>query len=417
MSCADTQQSSLMKILHTSDWHLGHTLYGHDRTAEQSCFLDQLARIVAQEKPDAMVVSGDVYHTSSPSATTQRLYTDAMLRIHNAYPPMAIVVLAGNHDSCSKLEVSSNLWKLAGLSVIGGIELDDNKRPRLSKHIIRVNGSDNKPAGYVVAVPHTYPQNYPSVADETPRDDRQRAFFQALLDEVKKDNTLGLPVALAAHLTVGDGKLRDHEDAVVGGLEAASIESLGTGYDYLALGHIHCPQNIACDKATIRYCGSPLAVSFDEDFTHSVTIVNLETGQKPQINTVDINNPIPLVTLPTLPLPINDALSALAMWPDDKLAYIRLNVLIEHTLEAGSHERALEAVKGKNCLFCHIKAERKNTHTAQNQPEISVDEIRTMQPIEIAKLYYQEKNGTEMSEELQALMLEACRQVDADNQK
>ena len=75
-----------MKILHTSDWHLGHTLYNYDRTAEQQAFLRQLTRIVTEEQPDAMVVSGDIYHYSSPAAATQKMYTDAMLNIHQACP-------------------------------------------------------------------------------------------------------------------------------------------------------------------------------------------------------------------------------------------------------------------------------------------------------------------------------------------
>ena len=65
-----------MKILHTSDWHLGHTLYNYDRSREQQAFLKQLTRIVAEEMPDAMVVSGDIYHYSTPSASTQKMYTD-----------------------------------------------------------------------------------------------------------------------------------------------------------------------------------------------------------------------------------------------------------------------------------------------------------------------------------------------------
>ena len=102
-----------MKILHTSDWHLGHTLYNYDRTAEQQAFLRQLTRIVTEEQPDAMVVSGDIYHYSSPAAATQKMYTDAMLNIHQACPGMAIVVTAGNHDS--SLETGDRQQPLAAL--------------------------------------------------------------------------------------------------------------------------------------------------------------------------------------------------------------------------------------------------------------------------------------------------------------
>ena len=139
-----------MKILHTSDWHLGHTLYNYDRTAEQQSFLRQLTRIVTEEQPDAMVVSGDIYHYSSPAATTQKMYTDAMLNIHQACPGMAIVVTAGNHDSSSKLEIDSSLWQHFGLNVVGNIERTAEE-VNLDKHIIEIN-NEKKTIGYVIAV-------------------------------------------------------------------------------------------------------------------------------------------------------------------------------------------------------------------------------------------------------------------------
>lgn len=148
-----------MKILHTSDWHLGHTLYNYDRTAEQQSFLRQLTRIVTEEQPDAMVVSGDIYHYSSPAAATQKMYTDAMLNIHQACPGMAIVVTAGNHDSSSKLEIDSSLWQHFSLNVVGNIERTAEE-VNLDKHIIEIN-NEKKTIGYVIAVPHVYPQNFP----------------------------------------------------------------------------------------------------------------------------------------------------------------------------------------------------------------------------------------------------------------
>mgnify|MGYP000068510860 CR=1 FL=1 len=230
-----------MKILHTSDWHLGHTLYNYDRTAEQQSFLRQLTRIVTEEQPDAMVVSGDIYHYSSPAAATQKMYTDAMLNIHQACPGMAIVVTAGNHDSSSKLEIDSSLWQHFGLNVVGNIERTAEE-VNLDKHIIEIN-NEKKTIGYVIAVPHVYPQNFPLLDTETPRDQRQARFFQALLDEVKKRNTAQLPVVLMAHLSI-EGSDRSGHDESIGGIEYVPLSAMGEGYDYLALGHIHCPQDI-----------------------------------------------------------------------------------------------------------------------------------------------------------------------------
>lgn len=181
-----------MKILHTSDWHLGHTLYSYDRSQEQQAFLSQLATIVAEEKPDALVVSGDIYHYSAPAAATQRMYTDAMLEIHRARPEMVIVVTAGNHDSCSKLEIDSSLWHHFGVKVVGNIERT-KEEVNLEKHLIEVR-NEGELKGYIVAVPHVYPQNFPMLDTETPREQRQARFFQTLLDEVEKLNTQHLPV-------------------------------------------------------------------------------------------------------------------------------------------------------------------------------------------------------------------------------
>ena len=99
-----------MRIIHTSDWHLGHILYGYDRSREQRNMLGQIEEIVGKEKPDALVVSGDVYHTGQPSAAVQKMFTEAVMRLHEACPGMEIVITAGNHDSASKHEVSRILW-------------------------------------------------------------------------------------------------------------------------------------------------------------------------------------------------------------------------------------------------------------------------------------------------------------------
>ena len=100
-----------MKILHTSDWHLGQEFYSYDRTEEHTSFLNQLKQIVADENPDVMVVSGDIYHNATPSNTTMKLFTDHLIQIQDECPSMKIIVAAGNHDSSARLEMTRNLWK------------------------------------------------------------------------------------------------------------------------------------------------------------------------------------------------------------------------------------------------------------------------------------------------------------------
>lgn len=391
-----------MKILHTSDWHLGHTLYTYDRSWEQQAFLKQLARIVAEEKPDAMVVSGDIYHYSTPSAGTQKMYTDGMLEVHKACPEMTIVVTAGNHDSSSKLEIDSSLWNHFGVKVIGNIERTQEE-VNLEKHIVEVKDEKGTLKGYIVAMPHVYPQNFPMLDTETPREERQARFFQALLDEVEKINTSELPVVLMAHLSV-EGSDRTGHDETTGGIEYVPIASLGKGYDYLALGHIHCPQDIKGSARHARYCGTPLPVSFDEAYPHSISIVETKRYEEPQIRTIEIENPMPLVTLPKEPVPFEEALQLLEEYPDDKPAYIRLNVLMKDYLAPDCNEQASNAVKRKCCKYCYIKSNREKRTSDDEKRHISIQEVQEMSPLEIAKLYYQAAEGEEMDEELCELM-------------
>ncbi len=402
-----------MKILHTSDWHLGHTLYNYDRSQEQQAFLEQLSRIVAEEKPDAMVVSGDIYHYSTPSVTTQKMYTDGMLEIHRACPEMAIVVTAGNHDSSSKLEIDSNLWNHFGVKVVGNIERNQEE-VNLGKHIVEVRDKEGELKGYIIAVPHVYPQNFPMLDTETPREERQARFFQALQDEVEKINTDELPVVLMAHLSI-EGSDRTGHDETAGGIEYVPISSMGEGYDYLALGHIHCPQDIKGNGRHARYCGTPLPVNFDETYPHSVSIIEVRRHEAPQIRTVEIENPMPLVTLPKEAVTFEEAIKLLEEYPDDKPAYIRLNVLIKDYLAPDCNERASGAVKGKKCKYCYIKSNREKQASDDRARHISIQEMQEMSPLEIAKLYYQEAEGEEMDEELCALMDAAVQKVREKN--
>ena len=124
-----------MRIIHTSDWHLGHILYGYDRSREQKSMLSQIEEIAREEKPDALVVSGDVYHTGQPSAVAQKMFTEAVMRLHTACPEMEIVITAGNHDSASKHEVSRILWETQKVNMIGSV---DKENP--DKLILRCRG-------------------------------------------------------------------------------------------------------------------------------------------------------------------------------------------------------------------------------------------------------------------------------------
>lgn len=380
----------MFKIIHTSDWHLGQNFYGYDRSEEQADFLSQLVDIVRQHQPDALLVSGDIFHTAAPSSAAVTLYVNAMLDIHNACPKMAIVVIAGNHDSASRLQCDSRLWELAGVRVLGGIARDSEGLADLDRHIIHV-----KDKGIVAAVPFAYPVSFPLVNDEhVGSDQRQPVYFQSLLDHVNAQNPSQLPVVLMAHLAVNGSDFTGHE---VGMMECVEVGVLGNGYDYAALGHIHRPQDVS-ERA--RYCGTPLAVSFDEQCEHSVSIVEIDAhGSMPRVTTERIENIKPLRTIPAgPPVDFEAALEQLQVLVPDERAYVRLNVLVDRYLPNGAQERAALAVADKQCRFCEIKktAIVEASHAVR---QMTMEEFNHKHPIEVAQQFYLEKYQREMTDE------------------
>lgn len=401
-----------MKIIHTSDWHLGHRLYEYERLDEHRDLLIQLAQIVSAEQPDALVVSGDIYHTSNPSNQYQRLFNEYLIRIQEAAPQMQIVVSSGNHDSGLKLEVARELWNKFGISIVGQFHYQDNV-VSLDKHIVEVR-PDGELKGYIVAIPFAHPCNFPKVAEVSDsEEDKQSSFIRAVLKEVSRRNPFGLPVVLMAHLFVQGTEPNKHDS--IGGLDYVHLSSLGTDFDYLALGHIHKPYTIHSEcPQQARYCGSPIAVSFDEDFDHTVSLVTFE-GRRAHIDTIPIQARIPLKTLPVQALPFDEALAHarqyLRQHPEQEI-YLRLNTSNTiDTLPPTAKEQSSQVFKDTLARFCYIKtqqSEENKEHKERNK--LSIQELQVYNPLVLAKEYYLRRYNQEMPEELISCLQEAILQ-------
>lgn len=381
-----------MKILHTSDWHLGHALYNYDRTEEQVAMLLQTIEIVKSEKPDLFLLSGDIYHTAQPSSAVQTLFTEAIVQIHDANPNMSIIITAGNHDSGSKHEIFRTPWQALKVYSIGNLDKDNPE-----SHIIEIPN-----IAYVIAIPYSYERSIP------------HGFFKNLLLEVEEKNIAQLPVIMMAHTTISgcDFKGHDHSTELsVGGIDSLEVAELGEGYDYLALGHIHHEQWIRGSHHHIRYSGSPLPVNFDENYEHSVSIVTIEKhGAEPQLKKIAINNPHPLVTLPTDGfVSWEEGKRLLENFPDDIPAYIRLNIEIDDFLPTEATQEAVNLTKGKNCRFCLIHTQRKQKPKGSAKV-MTVQEFQAESPIDIARRFA-EDSGIEFDEDLTEMFEEIANQL------
>lgn len=400
-----------MKIIHTSDWHLGATLYGHDRLDDHREMLRQLTETVASEQPDAMLVSGDIFDNSSPSAAAERLLDSALMELADAGKPgMKIILTSGNHDSPSRHTTHSAVYSRLGIHTIGsaGITADTDIAEIADRFIIRVGEK-----GTVIAVPYINRRNMPE------------GLFDGLTDIVSREISPTLPTVMMAHLPVSRSVTTGHSDAderFVGGCENVEIDSLGHGYDYLALGHIHCPQQWNTGNAIARYCGTPLPISFDESYPHSVTIVELPAaGIIPTVTTVTLKPRRKLVTIggpdgmdeEELTAALTDAASDL---PDG--TFIRLNLrLPEGTIfprrETVAHLSALCGDLGLEYCTTNLLRSRRDDAAALHTA-LTVSEMRDTTEEEIAAGLFRRK-GLEWSDELAGLLAEAVAAVKADD--
>ena len=259
-----------MKILHTADLHLGQVIYqNYDRSDEHQHFFRQLEQWCKNEQPDALLVSGDVFDIQQPSATVKKAFTDYFVRLHHTCPQMAIVITAGNHDSASRIQADNAVWKLANAYLIGmppAFNCLDTPDGWQQQFIVKLE------SGYIVALPYMTGE--------------RRQTIQSILDKVAEDNTRGLPVVMMAHQAVTGVDVTGH-DFEIGKLKTQDASSFGSGFDYLALGHIHKPQTIGHQKdcmtdevayrsPVVRYSGSALHVSCDEVYPHTISMVEID---------------------------------------------------------------------------------------------------------------------------------------------
>lgn len=398
-----------MKLIHTSDWHLGVRLYNWDETDEEKHLFAQLAAVVEDEQPDALVVSGDVFDTGAPGNDVAKRFTDALLEVTSRCPGMVTVVIAGNHDSYSRLIVDKELWLRSRVHVFGMPAEDATGRAVFERNVVMLPGK-----GVIAAVPFCHPRNFP-VVDGAAGDNREKDYFQGLAKYVA-DHSDGLPAVLMAHLAVkADIDLRGHDASLmIGGEECVGVEELGEGYGYVALGHIHCPQEIKGGRTVVRYCGAPRAIRFGETYDHGVDVVTVTAGV-PGPGTVEIRTKVfePLHALVTIGgeegLPFEDALRKLVEAPLPAETYIRLNVRLGAGELPGPDwtERARQTCAAKGVRFCLNNPVRAEAPERQeNRKILTMAELKELSEDEVLQILSTRHKMTDRQLELVKSLME-----------
>lgn len=258
-----------MKLLHTSDWHIGRTLYGRKRYEEFEAFLTWLVKTIQQNKIEALLVAGDVFDTSAPSNRAQGLYYRFLCQVA-ASSCRHVVVVAGNHDSPSFLNAPKELLKALDVHVIG------SSTEALDNEVLVLCDEQDTPELIVCAVPYLRDRDIRVAEAGESVEDKERklidgirnhyASVAALAEQKRKELGANIPIVAMGHLFTAGGQTIDGDgvrELYVGSLAHVTAEIFPACFNYLALGHLHVPQNVNGSE-TIRYSGSPLPMGFGE---------------------------------------------------------------------------------------------------------------------------------------------------------
>lgn len=254
-----------LRILHTSDWHLGQHFMGKTRQAEHQAFCAWLLEQVRTHRVDVLLIAGDVFDTGSPPSYAREQYYRLVVELRDA--GCALVVLGGNHDSPAMLGESRSLLAQLGTQVVPGVGLD------LAEQVLVLDDRAGQPGAILCAIPFIRPRDVMASQAGQSAQDKQQSLQQAIAEHYRAlyelalstRETLGqpLPIIATGHLTtVGASASESVREIYVGSLEAFPTSAFPPA-DYIALGHIHRPQKVG-GLAHIRYSGSPIALSFDE---------------------------------------------------------------------------------------------------------------------------------------------------------
>ena len=288
-----------MRLIHTSDWHLGQYFFTKSRAAEHQAFLRWLIEQIEQQQVDALIVAGDLFDTGSPPSYARELYNRFVVDLQRT--GCQLVVLGGNHDSVATLNESRELLSCLNTTVIA------NAQSESEQQILVLNQRDGQPGAVLCAIPFLRPRDLLTSRAGESGVQKQQALQEAIADHYQRlyqaacarRDALGLalPIVATGHLTtVGVTTSDSVRDIYIGTLDAFPAQAFPPA-DYIALGHIHRAQNVAKSEH-IRYSGSPIPLSFDElGKAKSVFMVDFSAGALQQVTALEIPSfqPIQLI--------------------------------------------------------------------------------------------------------------------------
>lgn len=367
-----------MRILHTSDWHLGQHFIGRSRASEHSAFLHWLTEQAEQLQIDAIIVAGDLFDTATPPSYARELYNQFIVSLQRC--GCQLVVLAGNHDAAAVLNESKGLLHYLNTQVITA----PAEQPE--QQLIILKNRQQQPAAILCAIPFLRPrdlllsQRGQSATDKS--SDLQQAIhahYQTLYTAAELYNSqqqTDLPVIMTGHLTTVGAKTSESvRDIYIGTLEALPASAFPPA-DYIALGHIHKSQQINA-PGDIRYSGSPIALSFDEANQQKQLWLVEFAGREKTVSSVAIPCFQPLLSITTPLAQLSEKVTqALNNLPPQQRLWLEVVVSEQDGYLSDLQQQVEQQLADLPVELLRLRRQRKtDVNTLQTDSQISLTEL------------------------------------------
>ena len=364
-----------MRILHTSDWHIGHRLYEQPRIKEHRQFLDWLLAIIKEKEVDVLLVAGDIFDTALPSSEATDLYYRFLFRLYRDTHTHAVIT-AGNHDSAMHLAAPQEFLRMGRIHVVG-------LASEPAACVITLP-SEN-PSVAIAAVPYLSESELSHISFETEpeRSDRYRERLKELYRQCVGYMPPGLPKILMGHLFVRGGQVGDSERNIqIGGATAMQISDFPDDVTYVALGHLHRPHAISGASCPVQYAGSPLPLRFNEaSYRKKVYLLDIPTSGDVGVEEIEIPIFKELCTVSGN----FDEVSQMAMSAEWNGKYIQVQLKLDRP-EVGISDKIREMFHQRGGEVLSVEVE---LPAPTERQEIPIEDMQ--QPTEIFEQFYKEK--------------------------
>jgi exonuclease SbcD len=410
-----------LKIIHTADWHLGQSFFGFDRETEHDAFLNWLVDMLQEQEADVLLVAGDVFDVSNPSAAAQHRFFRFLKEAKAKSPHLQIIIIAGNHDSAARLEAPTPLLEELDTHISGFIKRKDDGQIDFDALICPLQNKSGEREGLCLCVPYLRQGDYPP--GEPGEDSGFTAgigrLYQKLTAYAKGLLNPGEALVAMGHLYAGHAELSENDNServIVGGLESIPTETFDEEITYTALGHIHKAQRLG-GRENVRYSGSPLPMSFSETrYHHQVVSVILKEGKMTEIRPIPIPIHTELLRIPNTPKCPDEVIESLNALPDrsddetQSWPYLEVRVLFSEP-EPGFRHRVEEAIKGKAVRLTSIVPYYNRSGEAEPATTMTVSDWQNISPNTILEHAFEAKYGNPLPEEIRELFNTIVQEV------